>query len=69
VPKTQSAKKQNAIARFINETVGELRKVTWPTRDEALRLTAIVMVVLFSSAIFLGIIDALLTEFFRLVLA
>jgi preprotein translocase subunit SecE len=69
VPKTQSAKKQNFIARFVGETVGELRKVTWPTRDEALRLTAIVMVVLLTSALFLGVIDALLTEFFRLVLA
>ncbi len=68
VPKTQAARKQNFIARFFSETVGELRKVSWPTRDEALRLTAIVMVVLIASALFLGAIDALLTEFFRLIL-
>jgi preprotein translocase subunit SecE len=68
VPKTQSAQKQNFIARFVGETVGELRKVSWPTRDEALRLTAIVMVVLIASALFLGALDALLTEFFRLIL-
>ena len=68
MPKTQSAQKQNFIARFFGETVGELRKVSWPTRDEALRLTAIVMVVLIASALFLGALDALLTEFFRLIL-
>jgi preprotein translocase subunit SecE len=68
VPKTQTARKQNFIARFFSETAGELRKVSWPTRDEALRLTAIVMVVLIGSSLFLGLIDALLTEFFRLIL-
>jgi preprotein translocase subunit SecE len=68
VPKTQSARKQNFLSRFISETVGELRKVSWPTRDEALRLTAIVMMVLIASSIFLGAIDALLTDFFRLIL-
>ena len=68
MPKTQPARKQNFISRFVSETVGELRKVSWPTRDEALRLTAIVMVVLIASALFLGAIDALLTEFFRLIL-
>ena len=69
MPKATTARSGNFITRFVGETVGELRKVTWPTRDEALRLTAIVMVVLLTSALFLGVIDALLTEFFRLVLA
>jgi preprotein translocase subunit SecE len=69
VPKTQAAGKPNVIVRFINETAGELRKVSWPTRDEALRLTAIVMAVLIGSSLFLGAIDALLTELFRLLLA
>ncbi|MBN1439047.1 MAG: preprotein translocase subunit SecE [Anaerolineales bacterium] len=64
-----SAKQPNVIVRLVNETVGELRKVSWPTRDEALRLTAIVMVVLIASSLFLGLIDAILTEVFRLLLA
>jgi preprotein translocase subunit SecE len=69
VPKTQAARQPNFIVRFVNETVGELRKVSWPTRDEALRLTAVVLAVLIFSAIFLGTIDALLTELFRVLLA
>jgi preprotein translocase subunit SecE len=68
VPKSQSTRQPNFIVRFFNETSGELRKVTWPTRDEALRLTAIVLAVMIVTSIFLGAIDALLTEFFRALL-
>lgn len=68
MPKKKSARKPNFIVRFFSETAGELRKVSWPTRDEALRLTAIVMAVLIASSIFLGLIDALLADFFRLLL-
>jgi preprotein translocase subunit SecE len=68
VPKTQSARQPNFLVRFISETTGELRKVTWPTRDEALRLTAVVLAVMIASSIFLGTIDALLTEAFRALL-
>jgi preprotein translocase subunit SecE len=68
VPKTQAVRQPNFIVRFVNETTGELRKVSWPTRDEALRLTAIVMVVLVASSLFLGAIDGILTDLFRLLL-
>jgi preprotein translocase subunit SecE len=52
----KDSKKQNAIQRFTRETVGELRKVSWPTRQEAWQLTLIVLVVLFFMAVFLGVI-------------
>ena len=29
----------NCIQRYFSETIGELRKVTWPTRKEATNLT------------------------------
>jgi preprotein translocase subunit SecE len=47
----------NAIFRFYRETVGELRKVSWPTREEAINLTFIVVLVLVAMAILLGGID------------
>ena len=50
-------KKNNPIALFYRETMGELRKVSWPTRDEAMNLTMIVIVVLVGMAVFLGFID------------
>jgi preprotein translocase subunit SecE len=50
-------RKDNAINRFYRETIGELRKVSWPTRAEAINLTTIVIVVLVAMAVFLGLID------------
>ena len=52
----KDSKKQNAIQRFTRETVGELRKVSWPTRQEAWQLTVIVLVVLAFMSVFLGIL-------------
>jgi len=52
----KASKKQNGIRRFVRETVGELRKVSWPTRQEAWQLTLIVLVVLAFMSLFLGII-------------
>lgn len=62
--KTKSATKKsgdqsNALVRYVRETRGELRKVTWPTRQESQRLTAIVLGVTAVMAIFLGLLDFL----------
>jgi len=52
----RTSKKQNAIQRFTRETIGELRKVSWPTRQEAWQMTLIVGVVLIFMSLFLGVI-------------
>ena len=46
----------NPIIRYLRETRGEMRKVTWPTREEAWRLTLIVLAVSAVMAVFLGVI-------------
>ncbi len=43
--------------KFIGETVSELRKVVWPTRQEATYLTTIVIVVTVAVAMTLWVID------------
>jgi preprotein translocase subunit SecE len=53
----ERVKKQNAIQRYFGETAGELRKVSWPTRQEAVQLTLIVLVVMTVMGIFLGLMD------------
>jgi len=53
----EKAKKQNAVQRYISETTGELRKVSWPTRQEAIQLTIIVLVVMIFMGAFLGLVD------------
>ena len=52
----QSAGPIDALTRYFRETRGELRKVTWPTREEAWRLTLIVLAVSAVMAVFLGVI-------------
>jgi preprotein translocase subunit SecE len=56
------------VQTIVKETVGELRKVTWPSRDEATNLTKIVLVVIFAMTLFLGVLDFVYTEIFRLIL-
>jgi preprotein translocase subunit SecE len=50
-------KKPNAITRYFRETGGELRKVTWPTRREAVQLTGIVLAVMVVMALYLALAD------------
>ena len=67
--KSQStAKKQNRLVRYLRGTRGELRKVSWPSRQEALSLTRIVVIVTGSMAIVLGLLDRLFQEELRLLL-
>ena len=56
------------IQKFFQETIGELRKVSWPTRQEAIRLTEIVIVVIFIMAALLGGLDWVYAKFFGLIL-
>ena len=55
--KDEKPKRENAIRRFFRETIGELRRVNWPTWPEARRLTIIVIIVLVIMALFLGLVD------------
>mgnify|MGYP000453324896 FL=1 len=47
---------------FLAEVRAEVRKVTWPTRAEALGGTAVVVVVVLIMALFLGVVDAILSK-------
>ncbi len=58
----------NAIKRFYGETVGELKKVNWPTRQEAINLTTIVLIVIAAMSLFLGSLDILFSRLFALLL-
>lgn len=57
--KAVARKKSNPVTRYFRETSTELRKVNWPTREEATRLTVIVIVVLVVMSSFLGLLDFL----------
>ncbi len=55
--KDDKPKRENRLQRFIRETSGELRRVSWPTWPEARRLTIIVVVVLVIMSLFLWLVD------------
>ena len=60
--KAAPAKKENAIVRYFRDTRAELRKVHWPTRDEAWSLTKVVLAVTISMALLLGLLDYLFAQ-------
>jgi preprotein translocase subunit SecE len=47
--------------QFLHDVRSELRKVTFPTRQETLASTAVVIVVVFILAMYLGIVDVVLS--------
>lgn len=58
-PTTTTTKEDNALVRYFKETRAELRKVTWPTPEEAKNLTLIIVAVTIAMAVFLGLFDYL----------
>jgi preprotein translocase subunit SecE len=58
VAEKDKGKKPNAIQSFFRETVGELRKVSWPTWPEAKQLTGLVLLVMVVMGIILGLTDS-----------
>ena len=62
-------KTMNAITRYINEALEELRHVRWPTRQQAIRFSAVVIVFVFASGAIFGAIDLGLTELIQALLS
>jgi len=50
------------IQAFFQEVSVELKKVSWPTRQQTLNATAVVIAVSFIVAFFLGMVDVVLAR-------
>ena len=61
-------KRPKGLKKFYRETTAELKKVSWPTRAEAIQLTRVVLVVIFVMGAFLGFLDYTFTQLFGLIL-
>jgi len=62
--------KENFITKsvqFLREVKIELKKVTWPSRKQALGSTAVVIVLVILISLFLGVVDVTLSSLIRLV--
>ncbi len=48
------------IIRFFKDSYAELKKVTWPSKDEVLSSTRVVIIAILAVAFALGLVDILL---------
>ena len=62
-------KSPNRVQRYVRETIGELRKVSWPTRKEATNLTIVVLIVTFTMSAILGLLDFFYSRLMALILS
>ena len=51
--------------RMVGDVASELRRVTWPTRQETMRLTMMVIAVSVVIGTFLGLVDLAFTRLFE----
>jgi preprotein translocase subunit SecE len=55
-------------ATFLKEVRDELKKVVWPTRDEIIRLTSLVIIISLVVGFFLGGLDYIFTKLTTLII-
>jgi preprotein translocase subunit SecE len=70
VAKSKEDKKgqENRIVKYLRETWFELKKVSWPTRSEAVNLTLMVIVATTALSMVLAIMDLVIERAFGLFL-
>jgi preprotein translocase subunit SecE len=64
--KTEKKTGENRLVRYLRETYYELKRVSWPTRSEAVNLTVIVVAVTTFMAVVLGLMDWVFSRGFSL---
>ncbi len=57
--------RENRVTQYLRETRAELRKVVWPSREEAINLTGIVVATIIAMSVFMGFFDYVFTLLFR----
>jgi len=63
------SKKTNPVQQYFRETIGELRKVSWPTWPEARQLTLLVILVMVVVGAILGLTDGAARQLLGLLLS
>lgn len=56
------------IVDFVNGVTKEMKKVTWPTKDELKESTAMVLVSTIVVSLFIFVVDAVFTKFLEMLL-
>ena len=61
--------KLRRLIQFLKEVKVETRKVTWPSRKDTVAGTVVVLVIVFITAFYLGIVDFILYQLIKIVLS
>jgi len=56
------------VRTFLKEVKVEMKKVTWPTREDLTTYTAVVLIVVVIVAIYIGVVDKILGFFLKVFL-
>ena len=54
---TQKVKKVNKLAKFFKESKSELKKVTWPSKNQLIHNTLIILAFIIITCIILSVFD------------
>jgi preprotein translocase subunit SecE len=65
---TDTENKSFSITTFLSETKVELKKVTWPTKQELIANTIVVIIAVVLCAALIWIIDSIFSMLFRMIL-
>ncbi|MCQ2362473.1 MAG: preprotein translocase subunit SecE [Acidaminococcaceae bacterium] len=58
----------SGLIDFIRGTIEELKKVTWPTKKEAINSTIVVLIAVVFCSVLIWVVDTLLSIGFRLIM-
>lgn len=65
---TAEIRQENRFQKWYRETRAELAKIIWPTRQEGMRLTLIVLVVTVIAALVIFGVDSLFSTIIRFII-
>jgi preprotein translocase subunit SecE len=55
------------LRRYFDEVVSELRKVSWPTREQVRNLTVLVFAISFAVGLYITVLDRVLLSLLELI--
>ncbi|KKQ33526.1 MAG: Preprotein translocase, SecE subunit [candidate division TM6 bacterium GW2011_GWF2_37_49] len=55
----------NKMVTFVSEVKAEIKKITWPTKDELIGTTIIVCIIVLVFALILGFMDAMFSALLK----
>lgn len=69
VPETTETENSSfSVTQFLKETKVELKKVTWPTKQELIANTIVVLIAVVLCALLIWVVDTIFSAVFRLIL-